>query len=185
MVFGVRHLGKDVSRGALSSVLGSTAWVDVPREVILMAVDDEDQWVYHAQVVAGNRGPRNSGRVFRLELVDVPPATEITLAVAQGDSDKDVEALLGRGRGGGESASRSAQARELILDILEREGDQESDALDARVAKEIGIKAKTVQNIRSKLTDEGLIRAYPDRDDSGAVLRWNVGRTLAPGEGRT
>jgi hypothetical protein len=30
MILGVRHLGKDSSRGALSSVLGSTAWVDVP-----------------------------------------------------------------------------------------------------------------------------------------------------------
>ena len=69
MVFGVRHLGKDSSRGALASVLGSTAFVDVPRAVILMAADDEDEMLFHAQVVAGNRGPRgDTGRAYRLKL---------------------------------------------------------------------------------------------------------------------
>ena len=118
MIFGVRHLGKDVNRGALASVLGSTAWVDVPRAVILFARDDEDERIFHAQVVAGNRGPRNHGRAYRLELVDVPPATEITLAVPQGESTKDVEDLLGVATGKSE-ASKSTRARESILDLLD------------------------------------------------------------------
>lgn len=181
MIVGVRHLGKDSSRGALSSVLGSTAWVDVPRCVILMAADDVDDHLFHAQVVAGNRGPKSSGRAFRLMLVDVPPATEITLTVAEGESLKDVEDLLGA-RGAAAAASRSNQARELILDILDNEGEQESDALDARVANEIGIAARTVRNLRSKLKAEGLVSANPEKDEHGAVLRWKVARTLAPRE---
>lgn len=179
LVLGIRHLGKDASRGALASVLGSTAWVDVPRAVILMAADDEDDHLFHAQVVAGNRGPKNHGRVYRLELVDVPPAREITLAVSAGDSTKDVETLLAANSRDGVT-SRSAAAREAILDLLEQNGCIESDTLDAQIAAEIGVAAKTVQNQRGRLKNLGLIQAHPEKDDTGQVLRWIVCRTTAP-----
>src|SRR5262249_52182469 len=42
LLIGVRHLTKDTSRGALASILGSTAWVDVPRAVLAVAADDEE-----------------------------------------------------------------------------------------------------------------------------------------------
>ena len=181
MIVGVRHLGKDSSRGALASVLGSTAWVDVPRCVILMAADDEDELLYHAQVVTGNRGPRrNTGRAYRLELVDVPPATEITLVIDAGESSKDVEHLLGATSSHSAPESKSAKARELILDILDQEGQQESDAFDARIAEETGLAAKSVRNIRSQLKSDGLIAAFPEKDELGAVVRWMARRTLAP-----
>jgi predicted transcriptional regulator len=182
LILGVRHLGKDSSRGAIASVLGSTAWVDVPRCVILMARDDEDEMLFHYQVVAGNRGPRSNGRQFRLELVAVPPAVDITLASEHAASTKDVEDLLGSpsGAGSGE-VSRSERARTLILDILD-EGEHESDALDARVANETGLAARTAKNIRSQLKGEGLIGSRPEKDEYGTVLRWVVCRTLAPRE---
>jgi hypothetical protein len=185
MVFGVRHLGKDSSRGALAAVLGSVAWVDLPRCVILMAPDDEDEWLFHAQVVAGNRGPRNYGRAFRLELVDVPPATEITRLVPAGESTKNVEELLGVKSGGGSTGSaeaktsHSAEAREQIIDLLDDGGEMESDELDALVAKSTGLAAKTVRNIRSELASAGLVRNRPEKDEYGAIKRWLVHRTLA------
>jgi hypothetical protein len=179
MVFGVRHLGKDASRGALSSVLGSTAWVDVPRCVILMAADDEDDLLFHAQVVAGNRGPKNNDRAFRLDLVDVPPAEEITLVVAQGDSNKDVQALLVASNGAS-NASRSAEARELILDLLDAAVEIESDELDAGVAAQTGLAARTAKNIRKELTAQGLVSSRGVRDEQGAMKRWFVRRTNAP-----
>lgn len=179
MIFGVRHLGKDASRGALSSILGSTAWADVPREVILMAADDQDDMLFHAQVVAGNRGPRsNSGRAYRLNLIDVPPAAEITLTIPEGASNKNVEDLLA----GTTSAptSKSSQAKDLILSILEQGGEHESDELDAQIAEQIGIAAKTTRNLRSELSKNGLISVRPVKDDNGVVERWLVRRTLAP-----
>jgi predicted transcriptional regulator len=180
MIVGVRHLGKDASRGALASVLGSTAFVDVPRCVILMARDDEDDFLFHAQVVAGNRGPRSSaGRAFRLELADVPPAEEITRLAPAGDSTKDVEELLGV-TSIRSDASRSARATELILDILEADGEQESDTLDARVAHETGLAAKTVRNARSALAKDGLVRSNPTKDEYGEIICWTVSRTSAP-----
>jgi hypothetical protein len=189
MVVGVRHLGKDASRGALSSVLGSVAWVDVPRCVILMATDDEDDRLFHAQVVAGNRGPRGAGRAYRLELVDVPAqqpdeeaATDITLLVAAGDSAKDVEQLLGAAGRSGASASASAQARELILDLLEDPPGREieSDDLDARVAAATGLSAKTAKNVRSDLARDGLVKSRAEQRPDGTVNRWLVHRTNAP-----
>jgi hypothetical protein len=178
LIIGVRHPGKDRSRGALASILGSTAWVDTPRAVVMIAVDDEDEQLRHIQVVAGNRALGGAGQMFRIEAVEVKGLAEpITLAVALGDSSKSVDELLAARK---RSDSNSARARELILDILESEGDQESDTLDARVAQAAGLKAGTIKNIRIGLSDDGLIKMYPDKDEHGSILRWNVGRTGAP-----
>ena len=178
LIVGVRHLKKDVTGGALASVLGSTAWVDVPRCVIGMAQDDEDEMLFHYQVLAGNRGPRSStARAVRLELVDVDPAVDITLLIDAG-AGRNIDDILTK-QEGKSSPSKSATARELILDILDEDGPQESDALDARVAAEVNISAKTVRNLRGGLSDAGLIRSVPDRL-IGQVQKWTVQRTQAP-----
>jgi hypothetical protein len=185
MVFGVRHLTKSATNGALASVLGSTAWVDVPRCVILMAADDEDEMTFHYQVIAGNRGPKGAARVLKLSIVDVPvegdePIQDITLAVEAGSSEKDVEELLANQATKGER-SKSEAARLLILSILEDEGEQESDTLDARVVAETGLAVKTVKNVRTGLKDAGLIRIFPVRTADGkGVDLWMVKRSNAP-----
>jgi hypothetical protein len=182
LLIGVRHPGKDRSRGALASILGSTAWVDTPRAVVMIAVDDEDDQVRHIQVVAGNRSRNGAAQAFRIEAVEVAGLAEpITLAVALGESTKSVDDLLSADRRTESSApSKTAEARERILDLLESEGDQESDELDARVARETGLSARTVRNARKDLADEGLVKAYPERDEYGSIERWKVGRTAAP-----
>jgi predicted transcriptional regulator len=50
-------------------------------------------------------------------------------------------------------------ARELILDVLEAApGRQlESDTLDAKIAAETGLAAKTIKNLRTELKEKGLI----------------------------
>jgi AAA domain len=170
----VRHPGKDRSRGALASILGSTAWVDTPRAVVMIAVDDEDELVRHIQVVAGNRSLNGNGQAFRLEAVAVEGLAEpITLAVSLGDSTKNVDELLSVSA----ERPRTQVARDLILDILERDGEQESDGLDARVAAETGLAAQTVKNTRVALKNAGLIRSYPMKDEHGVVVRWYVART--------
>ncbi len=62
LLIGVRHPGKDRSRGALASILGSTSWTDTPRAVVMIAVDDEDPLIRHIQVVAGNRSLNGSAQ---------------------------------------------------------------------------------------------------------------------------
>jgi hypothetical protein len=180
LLIGVRHPGKDRTRGAVASILGSTAWVDTPRAVVMVATDDVEDDVRHIQVVAGNRSRNGRAQSFRIEEALVEGLEEpVTIAVELGESGKSVDALLGVvGPAGGES--RSAEAKERILDILDGEGEQESDALDARVARETGLAAKTVKNMRVALKNEGLIKAFPEKDEMGSVTRWMVFRTQAP-----
>jgi hypothetical protein len=178
LVIGVRHPGKDRSRGAVASILGSTAWVDTPRAVVMVAADDEDQDIRHIQVVAGNRSRNGTARSFRIEETDVEGLEEpVTLAVELGDSTKSVDQLLSVRR---TPDSKSAAAKELILDILENDGEQESDTLDARVARETGLAAGTLKNVRIALHKEGLIKIFPDKDEFGTITRWLVTRSGAP-----
>jgi hypothetical protein len=90
---------------------------------------------------------------------------------------KDVETMLGNGTD--KEPSKSTSARELILDVLETEGEQESDGFDARVANETGLTAKTVRNLRGKLKNEGLIAPVPMKDEYGGISHWIVRRTQA------
>lgn len=60
LVIGVRHPGKDNTRGALASILGSTAWTATPRSAVMIVPDDEDPQLRHIQVVAGNRSLNGS-----------------------------------------------------------------------------------------------------------------------------
>ena len=177
LLIGVRHPGKDRSRGALASILGSTAWVDTPRAVVMIAVDDQDEDVRHIQCVAGNRSRNGKAQSFRIEAVAVEGLTEpITVARELGESDKSVDTLL-------ETRvvpeTKTGKASDLILDILEEEGDQESDALDAHVAAEHGLSARTVRDVRMELSRQGLIKSVPVKDEHGAVQRWSVCRTGA------
>jgi hypothetical protein len=177
LLIGVRHPGKDRSRGAVASILGSTAWVDTPRAVVFIAADDEDPLLRHIQVVVGNRSLNGSGRMFRIEAVAVEGLAEpITVARELGESTKDVEDLLAIAP----RSSKSQNGRELILDILDAEGEQDGDTLDARVAKKAGLAAKTVQNLRVELGKAGLTRAVPVKDENGMLASWSVARTGAP-----
>ena len=53
------------------------------------------------------------------------------------------------------AASGSSSARDLILQILGERGQLESDNLDALVAEQAGVSAKTVRNLRGD-PDAGL-----------------------------
>ena len=124
----------------------------------MIAKDDQDESLRHIQVVAGNRSLNGCVQAFRIDAVDVPGLTEpITLAVELGASGKSVEDLLDIRP----VDSKSDRARELILEILDDEGAQESDTLDTRVAHETGLAAKTVRNLCSKLSDK--VSSSPSR----------------------
>jgi Bifunctional DNA primase/polymerase, N-terminal/AAA domain/Primase C terminal 1 (PriCT-1) len=177
IIVGVRHLGKDRSRGALAAVLGGVDWVNVPRAVLAIAVDDDDEDIRHVQVIAGNRAKRGeSGRSFRIEGIPLPGLTEpVTRAITIGTSGKDVESLLALAKG-----SRTGAARTILLDILDAEGEQESDSLDARVAQATGAAIKTVKNTKSDLKEKGLLKFRPEKDAQGKIVKWFVSRSNAP-----
>jgi hypothetical protein len=176
ILVGVRHLTeKNAPHGILAALLGSSAWAQVPRVVLALVEDDQEDDLRHITVARGNRLPRGQASLsFRIEGVDRSDhghEAEIPRAVWLGQSDKDLDALLK----GAAPTSKTKLARDAVLDELHAAGGRmESDALDARVAERIGLKPKSVRNIRSKLSDDGLIRAEPEKDDTGAVIRWRV-----------
>jgi predicted transcriptional regulator len=108
--------------------------------------------------------------------LDAFVSEDIPYLIDLGDSDKSVDDLLG----GNAAETKTDLARDLILDILEADGDQESDTLDARVARKTGLSAKTVRNVRSSLSKEGFMKPVPEKDQYGEIQRWLVVRTGAP-----
>jgi predicted transcriptional regulator len=183
VLVGIRHLTEKESNDLRAGVLGASAWLQVPRVAIAIVDDLADPQLKHMHAFMGNRGrPGEAGRQFRIEGVLLDGLEEeVTRAVWDGDSMVDIEELFASsGDKEKKSPSKSSQAREYILDVLDEEGEQESDALDARVAQACGLKAKTVRNLRSELSDQGLIKARALKDEFGSVEEWRVYRTLAP-----
>jgi hypothetical protein len=165
LIVGVRHPGKDRSRGAVASVLGSTAWVDTPRAVVMIVPDDEDEHLRHIQVVAGNRSLNGSAQAFRIEPVTVAGLDEpITLAVELGESAKSVDELLSREAVPGKRVP-AERVQEILLRELEQ-GERARRALDEAVLRETGANPDSVYKSGLKpLREEGRIKARKDGPD--------------------
>jgi hypothetical protein len=181
-VIGIRNVSVKPARegaSALSTILGSSAWVDVPRAVVMIAPDDQEPDVRHIQVVAGNRSATGVGEKFRIEAVQVDGLDEpVTSAVMLGASDKSIEDLIAR-MPRGRAGTRTGDARRLILDLLEDEGEQLSDELDRRVAEKTGLAASTARDARNQLSRMGLVRSRTERTDGRDIKAWRVSRTRA------
>jgi len=182
VLVGIRHLTEKEANDLRAGVLGASAWLQVPRVAIAIVDDPIDPELKHMHAFIGNRTPPGeSGRQFRIRGVLLEGLEEaVTVAEWDGESTVDIEALFASRDDSEKTPSRSEQAREYILDVIEEEGAQESDALDARVAQATGLKAKTIRNLRSDLSDKGLISPVPVKDEAGTVTTWLVKRTKAP-----
>jgi putative DNA primase/helicase len=182
LLLGVRHLSeKDATKGALAATLGASAWVQVPRAVVAVVADDEQDLVFHIAVVAGNRSARGAGRTFRIDLVDVEGLDEpITRAIETGVSAKSVDDLLGDGEKRQRKAPKRDSAREVILRELEVEP-QPLDYLKAKCAAEGVESGDTVWRAANQLKSEGLV----DRANSGPGTPWLWSLTSARARGGT
>ena len=111
-VLAIRHFStmKELSGGAISKILGSTAWVGVPRVVLGVARDVADPAVLHVHPIKGNRVPASEGgRRFKLESRLLPGFKEtVVVAVADGGSDADIDQILGTAKTPGRGARRRA-----------------------------------------------------------------------------
>jgi len=107
LIIGVRHLKKDASQGALDSILGTADWANVPRAVLAMAMDDEDEDIRHVQVVAGNRMPRGSAsRSFRIVGANM---------VEGGEPVAKAEFINGPGKSSQSSACSTSLSRSRVV----------------------------------------------------------------------
>ena len=112
VVVGVRHLtNKEIKGGTLGGVLGSSDWVNIPRVVLALVHDDQNEDLRHLSVVTGNRVKGGIGRLYRIE--GVQPATggeDVTCALLVGDSHKLRRSPPSR-ENGASSASREPRPR--------------------------------------------------------------------------
>lgn len=167
LIIGVRHPGKDRSRGAVASILGSTAWCDTPRAVVFIAKDDEDDLVRHIQVVIGNRSLNGAGQAFRIEAENVPGLAEpITRAVELGESSKSVDDLLAV-----EPQRTSRVSGEELQALILRElatGEKSREYLNTVANDELGASADSVyQTGLQPLRKTGRIKARKAGLDGG------------------
>lgn len=170
LLIGVRHLSeKSASNGALAAILGASAWVQVPRAVLAVAPDDEQDLLFHIAVIAGNRSARGAGRTFRIDLVDLSEhgLTEpVTRAVDAGASSKSIDDLLGQ-----HETRRPAPKREAAATIILHELADEPKPLDhlkAVCIAEIGCSGETVWQAANSLKANGEV----DRRNSGPGTPW-------------
>ena len=193
VIIGVRHLKKDASQGALDSVLDSVEWVNVPRAVLAIVKDDEDEAIRHVQVLTGNRVPNGTNsRSFRIVGVDIVAGGEpVAKAELVSNDGKDVDEILTAEKQ--VSNSQRNQAKVAILDILEAcedscerlsvEGDifnetgMLSDELSTTAQEACGASKATINKAKGELREAGLIQFEPLKDESGKVQQWWVRRT--------
>ena len=181
VIVGVRHLKKDVSQGVLASVLGSSDWANVPRAVIAVAIDDEDDSISHVQVIAGNRLPRGTAsKSFRIMTADAGTGGEgVPKAVFLEGDGKSVSELLATNKVGG---SKTRLAGIHMLDMLDRAFDLDegidADKLTQDAIAATGASFATVRNAKTALKEARLIRFVPVKDEeSGKVRKWQIKRT--------
>jgi len=183
LVIGVRHLKKNASGGALESVLGSIDWINVPRAVLAIVWDQEED-IRYVQVVGGNRVPGGSeSRAFRIVGADVVEGGEpVAKAEFLDVPGKDVDELLSDDAQK-DNPSKTRQAAIRMLDLLEenRNGDAiKQDDLFKQVAEELAISAQMVRQKayfgREMLHDLKLTKSFKDGFKGG----WFVKRSDLP-----
>jgi len=175
LIVGVRHLKKDVSQGALDSVLGSADWRNIPRAVLGIATDDENG-VRHVQVLTGNRLPPGTvSRSFRIVGENVVEGGEpVTKAEFIDGDGRDVDEILRAEP----SDSKQKMAELQVIEELEKASDLGEDAkssdLFRHVAQDCDASGRTVRRAVDALKAAGRIRFVPRKDASGKVLEWLV-----------
>jgi hypothetical protein len=168
VVIGVRHItNKKIEGGSLAGILGSSDWVNVPRAVLALVHDDEDEGIRHIQVVAGNRVKGSAGRSFRITGSPVVDGGEdVTVAVDFDDSAKNVDELLANSNGHRDLLDKQALQR-LIVEHLES-GAKSREYLNTVAADELRATSDQVyRHAIELLRKAGTIKAHKEGMNGG------------------
>jgi hypothetical protein len=171
MVLGVRHLGKNVERGILESVLGSAAWVNTPR-VVLGLAQDEDEKIVTLQVLAGNRTRSRAAYDFKLvearvDGVKVP----VSKVIPVGDSDTDISEVLERKPRG----KKYEAVKAFVLEQISTGDPCSTQGLFPLMQEEVGASKDTLDGVIKELKDSGQIKFLPRaKDETGKFAAGSV-----------
>jgi hypothetical protein len=168
VVIGVRHItNKKVEGGSLAGILGSSDWVNVPRAVLALVHDDDDDELRHIQVVAGNRVKGAAARSFRITGAPiVKDGEDVTLAVDFDDSDKDVDELLANSNGRRGRIDKQALQR-LILEQLATGGKTRTYLDEVAADEHKATPDQVYRQAIEPLREAGKITAKKDGLDGG------------------
>jgi len=137
----VHHTKKDTSGGMKTAGAGSIAFYTTARMVLTMAKLSEQEVVL--EVVKSNLGPEGVRQLLQADVVEVLPGISVPRLTRAGESPVGVEeALNGQHQ---QKLTKTRRAAMLMLDILEKEGEQAQRDLFDRVANETELSAATVK----------------------------------------
>ncbi len=152
-VVGVRHIGKNVDRGALSAVLGSVAWVNTPRAVLGIAQDDERNVTM--EVLASNRVRAGDSYEFRLEEAELPDLEGVVTKVTpKGWSSRSMEDVIAGSRN---KVSKVPEVKEWLKEKL-LEGDVVKADLIPECLEKFGVGGASLDKAATALKEEGYLR---------------------------
>lgn len=155
-VVGVRHIGKNIERGMLESVLGSAAWVNTPRAVLGIAQDEAEK-VVTMEILASNRVRSRDAFDFKLNEKRVKGLSEpVPHVVPDGASSRSMAEILS-----GRKASRLPEVKDWLYGKLEGGAElNKADLVDECVGL-FGVGRASIDKAATELKEEGILRFVP------------------------
>jgi hypothetical protein len=161
-VIGVRHIGKNLDKGALTAVLGNVAWVNTPRAVLGMAQDD--QRVVTLEVLASNRVRSGDTFDFRIEEAQVADLEGVvTKVLPKGAGNRSMEDVLAAR--GDKGASKVPEIKEWLLELLSDGREVAQVDLIPEVEEKFGVGKATLGRACTELKNEEHIVYIPGELD--------------------
>ena len=164
-VIGVRHIGKNIERGMLESVLGSAAWVNTPRAVLGIA-QDEDEKVVTLEILIGNRVRDRSAFDFRLDEKSVRGLDEpVPHVVPKGESMQSMESVLQKAKG---RESKVPQVKEWLIELMADGTPMTKHGVIDECMERFGVGMASITRACADLKEEGkLVWIPPAKDEHG------------------
>jgi hypothetical protein len=153
-VIGVRHLGKNLDRGLLESILGSAAWVNTPRAVLGIA-QDEDEKVITMQILAGNRVRSRQSFDFTLGEQD-----GVTKVAPIGPTGKSMQQVLAKQPG-----SKLPEVKKWLEEKLAGGDDITKESITGECIEKFGVGRASIDKAATELKEEGYLRFVPGELD--------------------
>jgi hypothetical protein len=153
-VIGVRHLGKNLDRGLLESILGSAAWVNTPRAVLGIA-QDEDEKVITMQILAGNRVRSRQSFDFTLGEQD-----GVTKVAPIGPTGKSMQQVLAKQPG-----SKLPEVKKWLEEKLAGGDEITKESITAECIEKFGVGRASIDKAATELKEEGYLRFVPGEID--------------------
>jgi hypothetical protein len=178
-VVGVRHIGKNLERGALAAVLGNVAWVNTPRAVLGMAQDDDR--MVTLEILASNRVRAGSSFDFKIIETSLPGLDGVVTKVEpKGHNGRSMEEVLSRRQ---EKGTKIPEIKEWLEELLEDGQERIKDDLVDECVERFGVGMRSLSRACHELKGDGKLVFIPNERDplTGRAVhgsKWRIRRSV-------